>query len=185
MKKPLSLSKSAYTVFLCTLLCFTAAASVMSLSIAYKEHQTSLELMDKYNEAVEKISSCNKELEEIHSQQEALRYQLEAYGAILAGKASDNTVTSSTPAADNEGLAQTQQTSDSQPGTQQQTSGTQQASDTQQGTQQNQSVRYYVTSSGSKYHIAGCSYLKKSKIEITLSQAVAKGYAPCSRCMGK
>lgn len=43
------------------------------------------------------------------------------------------------------------------------------------------SVIVYVTNSGSKYHTAGCSYLKSSNA-ITLSQAKAKGYTPCSRC---
>lgn len=40
----------------------------------------------------------------------------------------------------------------------------------------------YVTNTGSKYHRDGCSYLKKSKNEITLSDALKKGYEPCSKC---
>lgn len=39
----------------------------------------------------------------------------------------------------------------------------------------------YVTYTGSKYHKAGCSYLK-SKIEMTLEDARSEGYTPCSRC---
>ncbi len=39
----------------------------------------------------------------------------------------------------------------------------------------------YVTDTGSKYHNAGCSYLK-SKHEIRLSVAIDMGYTPCSRC---
>ncbi len=39
----------------------------------------------------------------------------------------------------------------------------------------------YVTRTGECYHNSGCSYLK-SKIEITLSDAVSRGYRPCSRC---
>ena len=39
----------------------------------------------------------------------------------------------------------------------------------------------YVTKSGKKYHVDGCSSLSKSKIEITLSEAVKK-YGPCSKC---
>lgn len=39
----------------------------------------------------------------------------------------------------------------------------------------------YVTDTGSKYHTAGCSYLK-SKHEIRLSVAIDMGYTPCSRC---
>ncbi len=40
----------------------------------------------------------------------------------------------------------------------------------------------YVTSSGTKYHRAGCSYLKKSKTQMTVSEAKSSGYSPCSRC---
>ena len=40
----------------------------------------------------------------------------------------------------------------------------------------------YITKSGKKYHTATCSYLKKSKIPIQLSEAVARGYTSCSRC---
>ncbi|MFA6054051.1 MAG: hypothetical protein WC769_01625 [Thermodesulfovibrionales bacterium] len=39
----------------------------------------------------------------------------------------------------------------------------------------------YITRSGSKYHKAGCSYLKKSSIPIKLSE-VESQYSPCSRC---
>jgi competence protein ComEC len=40
----------------------------------------------------------------------------------------------------------------------------------------------YITETGEKYHKSGCQYLKKSKIEITLEEAKAYGYTPCSRC---
>lgn len=40
----------------------------------------------------------------------------------------------------------------------------------------------YVTNSGKKYHTDGCNSLSKSKIPITLGEAVAAGYEPCSRC---
>ncbi len=40
----------------------------------------------------------------------------------------------------------------------------------------------YITKSGKKYHTATCPYLRKSKIPIRLSEAVAEGYTPCSRC---
>ncbi len=39
----------------------------------------------------------------------------------------------------------------------------------------------YITKTGECYHNTGCSYLK-SKIEISLSEAVSAGYRPCSRC---
>ena len=40
----------------------------------------------------------------------------------------------------------------------------------------------YVTKTGEKYHSGNCSYLRKSKIEKSLSDAVNEGYEPCSRC---
>ncbi len=40
----------------------------------------------------------------------------------------------------------------------------------------------YITKTGSKYHSAGCRYLKSSCIPIKLSEAKARGYTPCSVC---
>lgn len=43
-------------------------------------------------------------------------------------------------------------------------------------------ITVYVTATGEKYHRAGCRYLKKSKIPISLSEAKASGYEPCKVC---
>jgi len=40
----------------------------------------------------------------------------------------------------------------------------------------------YITKSGQKYHKAGCRSLSKSSIPISLSDAKARGYQPCSIC---
>lgn len=40
----------------------------------------------------------------------------------------------------------------------------------------------YITKTGSKYHRAGCRYLSKSSIPISLEDAKARGYGPCSAC---
>lgn len=40
----------------------------------------------------------------------------------------------------------------------------------------------YITKTGKKYHTATCSYLGESKTGIKLSEAVERGYTPCSRC---
>lgn len=40
----------------------------------------------------------------------------------------------------------------------------------------------YLTRSGTKYHAAGCRYLTKSSLPVTLSEAIAKGHTPCSAC---
>lgn len=42
---------------------------------------------------------------------------------------------------------------------------------------------YYVSNQGQKYHVASCSYLKKSRNKVTLEQAEKYGYTPCSRCI--
>ncbi|MFL0267971.1 ComEC/Rec2 family competence protein [Candidatus Clostridium radicumherbarum] len=47
---------------------------------------------------------------------------------------------------------------------------------------QNKSVTVYITNSGKKYHVAGCRYLSKSQIPISLDDAKAGGYGPCSVC---
>lgn len=40
----------------------------------------------------------------------------------------------------------------------------------------------YITKTGEKYHRAGCSSLRKSCIEISRSDAIARGYEPCKKC---
>ncbi len=43
-------------------------------------------------------------------------------------------------------------------------------------------LKVYVTDSGSKYHLAGCSYLSESSNELSLEEAKKEGYMPCSKC---
>jgi len=40
----------------------------------------------------------------------------------------------------------------------------------------------YITRTGKKYHRDNCSYLRQSKIPITLKEACERGFSPCSRC---
>lgn len=40
----------------------------------------------------------------------------------------------------------------------------------------------YITNTGEKYHRYGCQYLRKSKIAISLDDAIDSGYTACSRC---
>jgi len=44
------------------------------------------------------------------------------------------------------------------------------------------SITVYITKTGKKYHRGSCSYLRRSKIPISLKEACARGYTPCSRC---
>ena len=43
-------------------------------------------------------------------------------------------------------------------------------------------VTVYITNTGSKYHADGCRHLAKSRIPISLADAKARGYGPCSNC---
>lgn len=43
-------------------------------------------------------------------------------------------------------------------------------------------VTVYITKTGKKYHVDGCRSLAKSKIPISLEEAKARGYTPCSIC---
>lgn len=43
-------------------------------------------------------------------------------------------------------------------------------------------VIVYVTAHGKKYHREDCSFLRKGAIPMSLKEARAKGYTPCSRC---
>jgi hypothetical protein len=44
------------------------------------------------------------------------------------------------------------------------------------------STTVYITKTGEKYHRSGCRYLSASKIAISLADAKARGYTPCSVC---
>ena len=50
------------------------------------------------------------------------------------------------------------------------------------GNNPNQDEIVYITRTGTKYHRAGCSSLRKSAIPISKKDAVARGYSPCKRC---
>ena len=46
----------------------------------------------------------------------------------------------------------------------------------------NRDTKVFVTNTGTKYHVYGCSYLSKSCNLRTLEDAVREGYTACSRC---
>ena len=46
----------------------------------------------------------------------------------------------------------------------------------------NHTQTVYITSTGEKYHQSWCQYLRKSKIAISLDDAIDSGYTACSRC---
>ena len=52
---------------------------------------------------------------------------------------------------------------------------------TRMGTSPDTASTVYITRTGKKYHRDGCSYLRSSKIPISLTDA-KRGYSPCSVC---
>lgn len=44
------------------------------------------------------------------------------------------------------------------------------------------SYTVYITNTGSKYHRAGCRYLRQSQHKISKEEAESEGYTPCSVC---
>lgn len=44
-------------------------------------------------------------------------------------------------------------------------------------------AEYFVTATGTKYHLNGCHYLSKSRIPVTVQEIYEKGYQPCSYCI--
>ena len=44
-----------------------------------------------------------------------------------------------------------------------------------------ENMTVYVTRTGKKYHLDGCSFLRRSKIEVSLAEA-KQNYNPCGRC---
>lgn len=56
------------------------------------------------------------------------------------------------------------------------------ATSSNSSTEEKKTVTVYITKTGAKYHRAGCSYLRQSCIAISLDDAKAQGYTPCSRC---
>lgn len=64
----------------------------------------------------------------------------------------------------------------------QQVSETNSAPQVSSNTNDNQTIIVYITKTGHKYHRAGCRYLSKSQISISLKDAKLEGYEPCSVC---
>lgn len=60
--------------------------------------------------------------------------------------------------------------------------GSQKAPQVQSKPTDQKELTVYITRTGKKYHRAGCRYLSKSQIPISLKDAVNRGYGPCSVC---
>lgn len=146
------------------LLAFSFVCTVLGFGIAYNEHRNLTALSAKYNEAIEKIDACEEALsslsQKIDNLQTTKPYEYPVHNENPSEESNGNDT--SNPSYSGESSASSGKTDNSSPVT---------------------DSKYYITQSGSKYHIASCSYLKKSRIPISLETIKAKGYSPCSRCI--
>lgn len=110
----------------------------------------------------------NTRIQELEAQVETLEEQVETLETQLAEKSA---------------VSASQSTGSSSGQTASQSSGSASSSgSSSSSSSETQSQTVYITRTGSKYHRDGCQYLRQSQIAISLSDAKARGYTPCSRC---
>ena len=158
-----SISKNFTVKSLSFMLILSVTATVLGFAVAYNEHRNLLALWDKYDEAMEKIESCEESISELSQQIEMQEIQHNQIVGTSTTEYHEDFYEEYNPseyvADDNLPDAATVPSSEVYTG------------------------GYYVTKSGSKYHIGTCSFLSKSKIAIAMEQIKAEGYTPCSRCI--
>lgn len=156
------------------LLAFSFVATVIAFSVAYIEHIRYDELVDRYDDVMVRISECEASVEALMNTSAVIDEVTYTTGVTASVKEE----------AESTSYVYTENTTDKHQETTKKGS-----EDTQQTTKETTtagavtSSTYYVTQNGKKYHIASCSYLKKSKIAITADRIKAEGYSPCSRCI--
>jgi hypothetical protein len=153
---------------LLALLVFSFICTLLGFGIAYTEHRSLTDLSDKYDVAIEKIDQCQAALSSLSELVTSTQYiqsaNTEEYLSTSDFYQISDIIadTSANGKADNS----TAQTKPAKTTRAPEISG-----------------QYYVTQSGSKYHISSCSYLSKSRIAVSLETIRSKGYSPCSRCI--
>lgn len=160
------------------LLSFSFVATIIAFSIAFCEHRQYTELVDRYDDALVRISQCEVSLSELMNETsyynsientttlplttETTEYTNAEYEEHTINAATDPT-----------GKEPAKETQPVKPDTTKET--TTKIKET--------TGIYFVTQSGKKYHVASCSYLSKSKIAISIDRIKVEGYSPCSRCI--
>ena len=160
------------------LLAFSFVATIIGFSVAYMEHRQYTELVEKYDDAVVRLSECEATVEALVNNN-IIVYKETAQAVEITEAVTPVEETDST------GHAYTEQTTADKGKSE---SAVQASEDKQQTEVTTSKVKetsgtYYVTQSGKKYHVSSCSYLNKSKIAITMDRIKAEGYSPCSRCI--
>ena len=173
MKVKSSFLKGLSDKSLSALLIFSFICTLLGFGIAYKENRSLKALSDKYDIAIEKIDECQSEISALSEKVACIETTAatviieESFTSEDIYHTPDIITNETVPSAESKDTASTRTT----------------GSTTQSTTVQASSGQYYVTQSGSKYHISSCSYLSKSRISVSLETIRAKGYSPCSRCI--
>lgn len=145
-----------------------------------------LQQEEKQNEIHSNITSLESEKQKLETEKKTLEQEKQTLSTQIEElKKTSSTVTQSKTTAskeiDNKSAAAPNSDSTTKPTATQNGGST--TKTTEKTTPQNtNSTIVYVTNTGKKYHKSGCSYLKKSKIEMSLTSAKNSGYTPCSRC---
>ena len=163
MKVKSSFLKSLSERSLVALLLFSFVCTLLGFGIAYNEHRSLAELSDKYDEAIVKIDQCQSAISNLSEM--VTMTQTTLIPTTFADVSQPDDI-----------VSQSHKESDSE-------SSTTQSKPDKTTQSQPVSGQYYVTQSGSKYHISSCSYLSKSRIAVSLETIRSKGYSPCSRCI--
>lgn len=156
------------------LLAFSFVATILAFSVAFVEHRQYTELVERYDDAIVKISEYQSSVVELVDNTVVTE--------AVTNKAKVTT-TKEPKTTESKCETYTEKTTNAkaQKVTTARTETTQSAKETT--VKAEKSSTYYVTQSGAKYHVASCSYLSKSKIAITMDRIKAEGYTPCSRCI--
>lgn len=151
------------------LLTFSFIATILAFSVAFVEHRQYTELVERYDDAIVKISEYQSSMAELIDN-----------APVTEAHTQPTTVTATAEAekvTENKSEAYTAKTTTAK--SQEVTAEKAETTKDAKGT----ATAYYVTHSGKKYHVASCSYLSKSKIAISIDRIKAEGYTPCSRCI--
>lgn len=155
------------------LLGFSFVATIIAFAVAFCEHRQYTELVEKYDDALVRISQCEASVSQLmnetsyyNSIENSVTYPSEYTTEEYQEQTKSNITSTAVQELDENTQSEKPDTTKETTTKIKETSGT-----------------YYVTQSGKKYHVASCSYLKKSKIAITMDRIKAEGYSPCSRCI--
>lgn len=141
--------------------------------------------VDDTNKQIESLQQENSNLKNKTTELEAKVTQLDQEKQTLETEKSDLNTKITQLEQENQNLnskIESSQNTTKTSSTSSSTTSSSKRSSNSSSSENTQSKTVYITKTGSKYHSSGCSYLSKSQIAISLSNAKSQGYTPCSRC---